>query len=175
MRKAHQHLSTARRAFVANEYDAAVGTAAIAGIHASDAVTLWTKGMRSASASHAVAVDVLRGTAVGSRMSDDLAELLGIKNIAQYGEVEMSAEDARRTLEAAQRMVDEANKLVGGSRSQTRDESPASPGRNLLARILSSQDEAKVIVGAQCGAWMPVARKHCVLSVGHARSHRSAR
>ncbi|MGH9065942.1 MAG: HEPN domain-containing protein [Acidimicrobiales bacterium] len=177
LRKARQHLSAAKRSAKAKEYDAAVGLAATAGVNAGDAVSLWSQGRRSASPSHRAAIGLLRTNMVGSQMAGDLANLLGAKNIAHYGDAEMSGEDARRAIDAAERMVQKAMVAVTpGALGPPRAGAPARPrSTQLVDRLRGHPDGSKTPgPGRQpCGAWMPVARKHCVLRPGHHGPHRS--
>jgi uncharacterized protein (UPF0332 family) len=112
LRKATEYLSAAKRSLEEEQYDAAVGLAAIAGINSADAICLWAQGVRSASASHTSAINLLRASHVGADVPGDLAQLLSIKNVAQYSEAEMSNEHARQSIQAAQRILAVAQKMV---------------------------------------------------------------
>ena len=134
LRKATEYFSAAKRSLEAGEHDAAVGSAAISGINAADAINLWVQGVRSASASHTPAISLLRASKAGTEVAGDLAQLLNIKNIAQYSDAEMSEQDALHAVQAAERILAVAERtLTFNRRTRKAGEKGAS---NLAERLL---------------------------------------
>ena len=113
LQKAKEFLDEARVAFEAGRFDAAVSAAAIAGVNASDVVTLVRVGTRSASGSHSDALELLQESGGnGNAMAASLGTLLTYKNPAQYQNRLFNNEEAADAITIAASMVDLARPLV---------------------------------------------------------------
>ncbi len=102
-----------------DEYDPALATVAVAisvlaGIAASDAICCVLVGQRSASSNHADAVKLVKQAPLAD--SDELAktlqDLLAIKQQAHYGDDLLHADQAKRALRRAQKLVARAQEIV---------------------------------------------------------------
>lgn len=138
LRKATEYFSAAKRSLEAREHDATVGSAAIAGINAADAINLCVQGVRSASASHTPAISLLRASKAGAEVAEDLTQLLNIKNIAQYSDAEMSQQDALQAVQAAERILAVAEKTLTSNRRTRKagEKGASSLAERLLRRLL---------------------------------------
>ena len=87
--------------------------AVMAGIAAADAICGHTLGLRAAGESHQEAVALLeRAAPFGSRASANLKRLLASKTETQYSANMVSDSKARDLVTAAERLVEEMDKLL---------------------------------------------------------------
>ncbi len=153
VRKADEFSSDAHAALDAGRFDAAVSAAAIAGVNASDAVTLARVGLRSASWSHSDALTLLQESGEPD-MAVSLGTLLTFKNPAQYQERLFQESEAREAVDVAAAMVKRARSVVPEARTVAEATVPGGLRR-------------------RCGVRMPRAGVRCALVAGHAGPHRS--
>jgi hypothetical protein len=91
----------------------AASLAVLAGIAAGDAACCAALGRRARGQSHDEAVVLLRAIALGGEaMARDLARLLTLKDVAQYGVLIVSRERARSAVGWARRLVAAAREVV---------------------------------------------------------------
>ena len=160
LQKADEFLQDARDALGHGRFDAAVSAAAVAGVNASDAVTLARVGLRSASGDHSDALALLRESGEGGAvLAASLGTLLTYKNPAQYQERLFREHEAAEAVGVAAAMVEQARRAVVPEARPSRREEKGAIGRFLRRR--------------RCGARMPRAGVRCVLRAGHKGPHRS--
>jgi len=117
LRHARKHLEVAE--LIASDVDAAdaanaaVSSAVLAGIAASDAACCHALGRRSRSEDHRDAVDLLKQlTPAGPKAANDLALLLGLKDESQYGFGDIAAAKLRRAIRRANSLVELATETL---------------------------------------------------------------
>ncbi len=86
-------------------FNSAVISAIHCGISSSDAYTVYTGGVRSASKDHGDAIRLLSTTGVeGRRLSEHLTRLLELKNAAEYEERLFTSKEADLAVKHAERL-----------------------------------------------------------------------
>jgi hypothetical protein len=113
LRIARANLETADAAYNDKKVDeylnVAVGLAVTAGIAAADSICCRRLGTQSKGPNHHDAADLLRGaTADGTKLATALAQLLDLKNDAQYGSSVVAPSKGRRALRNAAMLVQRA-------------------------------------------------------------------
>src|SRR5690349_9375971 len=91
------------------EWDAAISNAAIAGINAADVLIIVDSGIVGHGPEHESAVKSLRSLNYVNE-ANQLARLLRIKNVAQYGERRCTAIEARDAITRAERLTNSARR-----------------------------------------------------------------
>lgn len=89
-----------------------VGVAVLAGIAASDAISIAATGSRYAGEDHMEAASVL--ARVDQSLAAELTKLIRLKPSAHYGSTFISIADRTRALRAATKLVDAANQRTRG-------------------------------------------------------------
>lgn len=90
----------------------AVSNAVLSGIASSDAGCCASLNLRSRSADHRDAVQLIRRIPEGEEVSNDLRRLLGLKDDSQYGVKQISATDEKKSLRWARNLLDFAEQVV---------------------------------------------------------------
>ncbi|GAB96954.1 uncharacterized protein (UPF0332 family) [Kineosphaera limosa] len=111
--RARQHLTKAREFLDAAElnldvelFSAATASAVTAGVNAKDAMCLALTGRTGKGQDHASAVPELRSAGpAGAAVAADLDRLVRLKTKAQYHHESVSAQDARKAVNWADRLV----------------------------------------------------------------------
>lgn len=107
--KATEFLDAAELALDTDLFSAATGSAVTAGINAKDAICLGLTGRTGKGQDHRTAVPELRSAGpAGAAVATDLDRLLRLKTKAQYHHEAVSAQDARKAVAWAQRLVSAA-------------------------------------------------------------------
>lgn len=113
LRKAASFLETARTNLEFELYDPATSDAVVAGINAKDVICLMLTGVTNKTENHAAAINELRVAGqAGGEMVSVFQRLLRLKAKAQYQSAAVSAADASKAVEWAQRMVDTARDVL---------------------------------------------------------------
>ena len=184
LQKADEFLQDARDALGSGRFDAAVSAAAVAGVNASDAVTLARAGLRSTSGDHSDALALLHESGdEGAVLAASLGTLLTYKNPAQCQGRLFRQHEASEAVDVAAAMVGQAHRaVVPEARPARREEKGAIGIGRFLQRLRSQLGATKRPVSSpprtpsfrqRCGARMPRAGVHCVLRAGHKGPHRS--
>lgn len=107
--KAAQRLQDADEMLARERYDSASGLAVLAAINGGDAACVAMAGIRSAGQSHSDAVRLIRqlrpGDEEARRASNQLANVINLKNTIEYEARRASAKDATTLVEWARRIV----------------------------------------------------------------------
>lgn len=107
--KAQEFLAAARNDLEYELLNAATSSAVIAGINAKDTICLILTGRTAKADNHQEAVAELKAAGkVGAQLAPTLGRLLRLKSKSQYQASAISASDADKAAEWAQRMVDTA-------------------------------------------------------------------
>lgn len=113
--KAQEFLAAATTSVSDGQPSAATSSSVIAAINAKDAMCLALTGTTEKSQDHSVAAaELRRAGAVGAACANDLDRLLRIKTRSQYQAVAVSATDAAKALERAEKIVAAAERLLLG-------------------------------------------------------------
>ena len=120
MSGAHAHLAKAREFLEAAElehsqdlYNAATSNAVLSGINSKDAICLKLAGKTNKADDHSAAVRELAATGTQGRgLAPALKRLLAQKTKAQYQTMGIAESSARRAIEQATRLYDEAQRIV---------------------------------------------------------------
>lgn len=112
--KAEEFVATASGAMEASRWDAAGLAAVHAGISAADAALIAAAGIRSISSDHGAAVKMLedRVTEFGGVQRRQLTGLVYMKNTVEYEQRLLTATEAKRLVDQAQRLVVWATGIV---------------------------------------------------------------
>jgi len=107
--KAVQRLQDAEETLARERYDSAAGLAVLAAINGGDASCVARAGVRAAGKSHADAVRLIRqllpGDELAQRASNQLANVVGLKNEIEYEARRTTAKDATELVGWARRIV----------------------------------------------------------------------
>ena len=111
--KAREFLQAAELVLDLELYNAAASNAVIAGINAKDAICLKLTGRTAKTDTHEPAVKELRAAGPGtSELATTLGRLLRLKPKSQYQQASVSASDAAKAVEWAERLVEGATRIV---------------------------------------------------------------
>lgn len=117
---ARAHLAKAREFFQAAEasrdrdlYNAATSAAVVTGVNAKDAICLVLTGRTKKGDNHEEAIAELRAAGrAGAALTTTLSRLLKLKTKAQYQPASVSATDATKAVEWAERLLGGAEDVV---------------------------------------------------------------
>lgn len=113
LRKALSFLEAARTNLEFELYDPATSDAVVAGINAKDVICLMLTGVTNKTENHAAAINELRAAGqAGADVVSAFQRLLRLKAKAQYQSSAVSAADATKAAEWAQKMVDAAQDVL---------------------------------------------------------------
>jgi len=108
--RAEQCLASAEAAWTQGHWDACAINAIQSAVSASDAVTAFGLGLRSAGQSHADAVGLFRQTEAQDQSTQDaasrLSRILGAKNTSAYEEKPVKPREAEFLLAEARKLLD---------------------------------------------------------------------
>lgn len=111
--KAKSFLEAAQTTLELELYDPATSDAVVAGINAKDVICLMLTGTTNKTENHAAAIGELKTAGqAGADVVSTFQRLLRLKTRSQYQSSAVSAADATKALEWAQRMVDAAQDVL---------------------------------------------------------------
>lgn len=114
--KATQRLQDADEMLARERYDSAAGLAVLAAINGGDAACVAIAGIRAAGQSHSDAVRLIRqllpGDEEAKRASNQLANVVNLKNSIEYDARRATAKDATALVEWARRIVRWAGSML---------------------------------------------------------------
>lgn len=111
LKKAEEFLEAARQALQEGRTTACASCAAHAGINASDAITGFVLGKRSAGKSHDQVLTLLKEVPRGKEASSELGPLLRLKPKAEYEPGPVRRDAAARAVQRAERLVEIARNV----------------------------------------------------------------
>jgi uncharacterized protein (UPF0332 family) len=113
LKKAREFLEAAQATCDLNMYDAATSSAVISGINSKDAICLKVTGRTDKSENHNAAINELSRSGLdGKSVAPIFSRLLALKPKAQYAQGSVSAVEAKRAVEWAERIYEKARSIV---------------------------------------------------------------